>query len=188
MFITWASPLDLGFTFMDGARQTGSALAAIPLEIERPAPGTRVLIPAPFLRYQCSVRENFALLYDHRKDQWLSLPRPARTMLRFQVPTELLPLRIEGAILEVDIHAPGYRFDILAGRKASTEVLATRNSPVGKLHFEIDGHLLQPDAEGGIFLGLAVANPSGPRQLENDSAEWRINDVQLELTGQTPGD
>jgi hypothetical protein len=32
--LTWASPLDLGFTFPEGTRQAGSALVAVPLTID----------------------------------------------------------------------------------------------------------------------------------------------------------
>src|SRR5262249_15223192 len=158
-FLTWAAPADLGFTFPEHARRTGVALVAVPLEVERPAPGTGVLIPAPFLPYHGVPGDQFALLYDPQTSAWVSSRTPpARTMLRFQVPRELLPLQIDRATVAVDVSAPGRPLEILAGGRRG-EVLATRASPVGRLRIEIDRpDVLRPDAAGGVYLGIAVGD------------------------------
>jgi hypothetical protein len=173
--LAWTSPIDLGFTFMEQARGTGSALVALPIDVARPPPGTHVLIPAPFLPYHCVFRRDFSFLYDSKKGTWLSRSRPGKTMLRFQVPPALLPLQVERATLHIDISAPGRPLEVFAD--VAEEVLATRASPVGKLRIDIERpDVLQPDAGGGVHLGLAVSGPPG-------RDEWRINELRLELAG-----
>lgn len=183
--LTWTAPVDLGFAFLRQARWSGAALVAVPVEVERPAPGTGVLIPAGFLPYQGVLREDFAPLYDPKKGAWVSARTlPAKTMLRFQVPRELLPLQIDRATVSVDVSAPGRPLEILAGL-GRDEVLATRVSPLGRLRIQIDRpEVLQPDAAGGIYLGIAVGD-SGQAGGQT-VAEWAINDLRLELAGRIP--
>jgi hypothetical protein len=163
------------------------------VEVERPAPGTGVLIPAPFLPYQ---GVDFTLLYDPKKGAWVSARTlPAKTMLRFQVPRELLPLQIDRATVSVDVSAPGRPLEILAGL-GRDEVLATRVSPRGRLRIQIDRpEVLQPDAAGGVYLGIAVGDSGqaggqtarlGEVELRQTVAEWAINDLRLELAGRIP--
>lgn len=187
--LTWTEPDDLGFTYVEGARRSGSALLAVPLQIERPAPGTHIRIPAAFLTHQSIVRPGFALLFSFKKNEWVTqLARPARTMLRFQLPSELLPVRIERAVLHVDVQAQGYPFDVLSGPD-KWEVLATRNSPVGRLRFDLDrADVLQPDANGSVHLGLAVGDVQKKARPDEKQGEWRITDAQLELIGRIPED
>jgi hypothetical protein len=109
---------------------------------------------------------------------------PGRTMLRFQVPPELLPLQVERAALLVDLNAQARSFEVFAGPQAGLEVLAAHLSPVGSLRIPIDRpQVLQPDARGGIFLGIAVGEartlPGGP------SSQWKIDSLQLEVAGRT---
>jgi hypothetical protein len=188
--LVWTSPLDLGFTFPEGTRQIGSALVTIPLEIDRPAPGTRLTIPAPFLSYRGVIRPdlNVTALYDSQHDTWVSSrPQPGRTLLRFQIPPELLPLRIDRAELEVDLNAQARPFEIFTPQGPKTEVVASRHSPVGKIRLVIERpDALRVDADGGLYLGLAIGEASRLPGEEKASSEWKINDLQLQLTGQIP--
>src|SRR5262249_49724836 len=159
MLLAWGPPIDLGFTFPDAARRTGTALAAVPVRVERPAPGTRVLIPAPFLGYRAEPLDAvFRQPYDPARNRWASeMTSPARALLRFQDPRELLPLRVERAVLHIAIHAPERPFELLGRGPTGLEVLARRHSPVGRLRLVIDrGDALQPDAGGGVRVGIAV--------------------------------
>jgi hypothetical protein len=190
--LAWTSPLDLGFTFPEGTQQTGSALVAIPLAIDRPAPGTQVTIPAPFLSYRCVNRPNVELtsLYLPQRNEWLSArSQPARTLLRFQIPPELLPLRIERAELEVDLNAQARPFEVFSGEGQQAEVLASRHSPVGTIRLTIDrSDALRLDAGGGLYLGLAIGAAARLPGEAQASSEWKINDLQLQLTGRVPED
>ena len=149
-------------------------------------------IPAPFLTYRCVFRPNLKLSswYIPQWNQWQSAQsEPARTLLRFQIPPELLPLRIERAVLEVDLNAQTRPFEIFRVDGPQAEVLASRQSPVGKLRIAIDQpEALRLDAEGGIYLGLTIGAAARLPGETTASSEWKINDLQLELTGRVPED
>jgi hypothetical protein len=101
----------------------------------------------------------------------------------------LLPLRVERAALGVDLNAQARPFEVFAGEGPAAEVLASQNSPVGKVRLVIDRpDALQPDAGGGIYLGLAVGAAARLPGEASASSEWKINDLQLELTGRVPED
>src|SRR5262249_34224220 len=51
LLLAQARPVDAPFALAPNPRTAGTALLVIPLELERPAPGTRVTIPGPLLAY-----------------------------------------------------------------------------------------------------------------------------------------
>jgi hypothetical protein len=116
------------------------------------------------------------------------MSQPAQMLLRFQLPPDLVPLRVERAVVTVDMNAPMRVFEIFAGEGPDRKVLATSTGPVGLFRFplrELDR--LQPDASGSILLGMAVGNAEALAGEGKASSPWRINDVQLELAGKTLG-
>jgi hypothetical protein len=151
-----------------------------------------VTIPASFLSYRCVTRPNLELtaLFVPQRDEWLSArSQPARTVLRFQVPPELLPLRIERAELEVDLNAQARPFEVFSDEGQQIEVLASRQSPVGRLRLTIDRpEALRLDAGGGLYLGLAIGAAARLPGETQASSEWKINDLQLQLSGRVPQD
>jgi hypothetical protein len=178
MMFAWTSPLELGFTFVEGARRTGTALVAIPLELDRPAPGTRVTLPAAFLPYRCISGPGLTLLYNPRMNEWTTRTAPAKTVFRFQVPPELLPLRSERAVLEMDLNARGRSIEVFAG--VGGAAMATRSGTSGTMRIELtQADALQPDPTGGVFVGVSVGPGTG---------EWMITDLRLELVGQIGGE
>ncbi len=90
----------------------------------------------------------------------------------------MLPLRLERAILSADMNASAREFQVLTGTGNPPEVLEARTSPTGRLRLVIDRpDLLVPDAEGGVYLGLAISAAADP------SSQWNINSLELELKG-----
>jgi hypothetical protein len=189
MLLTWADRLDLGFTFADEMQHSGSALVTIPLSIERPAPGTRVLIPSPFLTYHSVfVDGGSAVLYDPKHNEWVSARlTPGKALLRFQVPTSLLPLQVDKAAVTIDLQAQTRPLEIFARKGQQLKTLAKRQSPVGRLRIELDAReLLQPDEGGGVYLGVAIGEAIKLPGETKAASEWKINELQLELAGRTP--
>jgi hypothetical protein len=109
-------------------------------------------------------------------------------MLGFQLPPELLPLRVERATLNVQLSASGRLLELLSGAGEVPEVLEKRTSPVGRCRFEITrADVLQPDTEGRIHLGLAVGSAGRIGGQDIASLEWKVDEVELEVFGQVPG-
>jgi hypothetical protein len=192
MVLVWAKPLKMHFTFPSATRRVGSALLAVPLQIDRSPPGTRIVIPSPFLDYRAvsGPRRERSATYSNVRREWLERRSPSNTCLRFQIPPQVLPMQLEHATLTVQINAPSRELEI-TGWAAKTPIsLARRSGPVGTLQFEIDrADVLQLDDQGGLLLAIDVGGhqplPSRDFRSLMASPAWRIDAVRLEVTGQT---
>jgi hypothetical protein len=190
MLLAWASPLDMRFLLAEDVRPSGEAVLAVPLEIERPAPGTRVAIPPPFLPYE-SVAMPGELVgsatFNNLQGKWIGpLTDASRIVLRFQCPKELLPLRPEKALITVKLNAPSRKLEIF-GLDGDRPVSLTRfQSPLGTVPWAIDrADLLRLDPEGGLRLGLHVGTFEGQASINATHVGWKIDDVYLEVTAET---
>jgi hypothetical protein len=154
VLLTWADPLDVGFHIAPGARRAGSALVVAPLRLERLAPGQRAIIPAPFLPYQ-------RLLDGQMMRPTTQSTEGVEMHLRFQLPAEVLPFKVERARLTVKMEAPGWRVSI-AGQDGNqfTEIRYV-DSPLDPIRVEIaEERLLHLDEDGGLHLTLTIRDPS----------------------------
>ncbi|MFN0018160.1 MAG: hypothetical protein ACKVP0_07875 [Pirellulaceae bacterium] len=188
--LVWADPLDLRFRFDEGHRQLGTALVAIPLILEQPAPRSEVKIPSPFLPYR-GVRgpdgNAASAFYDHRRRVWQDRSVPASAWLHFQIPSVLLPLEPLQAKVTVQVAGPMGKLEIAAVRGTDTVVLKTWSDPVGTLSAEITDPALLQVNDGGLLLKISGGDPSRP-SLTNSSGKasyWRIESLRLEMTGTT---
>jgi hypothetical protein len=178
VLLAWAKPIDMHFHLASDARKVGSALLVVPVRLERPAPGKRVTIPGPFLRYQ-------RILEGVPSRPTLESGESADMHLRFQLPPEVMPFKIERARLSVRIAAPSRRVTI-AGRNGDNLIkLLDAESPLDSLRVEItEEQLLQLDDEGGFHVNVKVSD--SPRARAGKWAEkWSIEYVELEVFGRT---
>jgi hypothetical protein len=177
VLFAWADPLEVPFDFETRPRSIGSALISVPLEIEHTDPGTRVTVPRGFIGYRriletAEVRPNLegmAAINQH---------------LRFQLPSSILPLRLESARLFAKVEAPAHRFTVSAATKNGPVEIRAEQSPVDSLTIEIvrDDALIL-DEQGGLHLDIAVSDaaPSGAEQ----NPKWSIQTLELEIVGTT---
>ncbi len=180
----WAAPLDMQLVVDPAARQSGSALVAVPLELERPAAGTAIAIPAallPFESVQGPGRAGMSAAYKNREGEWIGpLTESSDVFLRFQLPPEILPVELTEATFTIKLTAPGRKFELLSAATGELIPLAEQDSPLGTLSFTIDDpRALLLDADGGLILAFRV----GDRQDASggiSSAGWQVNYVQLE--------
>lgn len=190
MLLAWASPLDMGFVFGEGMRQSGGALVCVPLELERPAPGTRVAVPPPLLPYESVPLPGQVAgtaTFNNLECRWVGpLTDASRTMLRFQCPEELLPLRAEKAVISVKLNAPSRAVEIIGLDGQQVVSLARSQSPLGTLQVTVDRpEVLKLDPQGGLRLGIGVGPIEGQTTGAITSVGWKIDDVTLELSGET---
>jgi hypothetical protein len=181
--IAWANPVDMQFTLAPDARTTGNALLTMPLRLERTSPGKRVTIPGPLV----SLRQIIAAgpIQLTRESTQASDLR-----LRFQLPAEVLPLRVESARLIVRVEAPS-RQVVIAGRgDAGPLELHRVSSPLDVIRLEIaDEPLLRLDDQGGLYFTLSFGEEQsalgGAKDAREVSQKWRIEDLELEVVGTT---
>jgi hypothetical protein len=180
--LAWAEPIDMGFTLVPGARRTGDALLVVPLRLERSAPGTRVTVPGPFV--QCRrMREQMASVLT-RESQLA-----ADMHLRFQLPAEVLPQKVEQARLVMRIRAPSRRI-VVAGRAGGTLVELHRvESPTDPIRVVLtDPRLLRLDDKGGLHVNVNIGERLKGGATEDRNApdqKWKIDYIELEVSGRT---
>ena len=195
----WTDPWDVGFQFDAGRNSLGAALVAVPLQWERPSPGTQVAIPAPLLSYRAIVGPDGSSpsgLWDYRKRRWQEKSGPSATWLRFQVPAVLLPVEVERAHVVLQVTGPVGKLEIAgvgqneAGHKNAVP-LKTWIDPWGKLSLEItQAELLPISADGGLLLRVSGGDPERPELTQPDpenssNIRWRIEWLSLELDVKT---
>lgn len=191
----WTEPWDLGFEFDAKSRALGATLVSVPLELQRPPPGTDVWVPFPFVDYRPITGPDGTRpsgLYDPRRREWAEKSWPSSTWLRFQIPSVLLPLQPVSARIVIKVTGPMGKLEIAALRQGKVEVLKTWKDPVGTLELPITGgDLLGLDAQGGIQLRLSGGDPDRPELTKTETADgpktnyWRVESLAMELKAKT---
>jgi hypothetical protein len=183
LLLVWAQPLDMQFTLTPDARMTGNALLKLPLQLEPTSPGKRVSIPGPLISLRQITGVGPVTLTREST-------QAGELRLRFQLPAEVLPMRVESAKLKARIEAPS-RQVVFSGQRDGTKVELHRvGSPVDVIRVDIaDERLLQLDEQGGVHLSLAIGEEQsalgGQKDAREISQKWRIEDLELEVVGTT---
>jgi hypothetical protein len=187
LLLGWSDPVDLGFQFPPHQQQVGTALWLLPLEIEKPPAGTKVVIPSPFVVFRAVNRvtsENASPLYNYRTGHWVQSQKPTETWLSFQVPEGALPLQLERARLTVQITAPSRSVKIVQLAGDDTAVLRTVNNPIGRIELTLEGPTLPVlDSAGRLQLGLIVSEAADGARSPMQASAWKIDTVQMEVAG-----
>jgi hypothetical protein len=163
---------------------------AVPLVIERPAPHTKVVSPAPFLP-STSVplpgSVGTSASYDNIEQVWIGpLTEGSRTLLRYALPESVLPLQLEQVSLEIDIKAPGRTVVLRTYVDGVAQELAQEKSPVGTFRFQFtSADDLQLDAAGGWPLEVDVGAVAAGGAEGISAIGWQVDDMRLEIRGVT---
>jgi hypothetical protein len=200
--LVWTKPWSAGLSLVDPRTTAGSALMVIPLEYDRPAPGTAITLSNPFLPFR-EVAGPDGLrptgVYDIRTRKWVERTGPVAAWLAFMLPEDLLPLDIKSARLTIKVLGPIGHVEISAMENGRLHALKTWESPVGTLTHEItDPAALKLDSRGRLLLRIdagrqaadvdansVVKNASTNRLGVGDPASyWQFEDVSLELSAE----
>ena len=193
-FLFWTDEWPTGLDVGAGLRSRGATLCAIPLKLDRPRDGQEFLIPAPLLPFRTVHRPDgkpSSQLWNHQSREWRESATYSAAWLRFQVPTEILPVTVKRARVVVEVAGPIGRFELLGLHQSKVISLGTQRDPVGSMSFEIsDLDVLRIAADGGLRLGMNVGDRSRPELTQADevggkSNYWRIESLALTLWGKT---
>jgi hypothetical protein len=184
VLLAWADPALPPFNLAPEARVVGTALLRVPLRLERPAAGTAVTIPAPFVEVN--------RLVDGRLSR---LPREsalaAELHLRFQLPASVLPLQVERARLIGNIDARLRRLTIAAKAGDAFVDYYQADNPFGPIQVDLaEDRFLHLDAEGGLHLRvtLSAIQKGGAFKAQATRTEdqnWTIEYLELEVVGRS---
>ncbi len=204
--LTWTPPFDMGVRFNSGFEETGSALVSIPLQIERPAAGTKVRIPASFITLRTFVgRQGTSSIFNQRTGEWLeNATKATRSQLHCFLPKSLVPLDVTQATVTIKINAPSRTLKIEGMVNGESTVLHERDNPNGVLRFVVDRpESLQVDDQGGLRLTIVVTE-TAEEQIQRDGAPveslgaggmsktafnnstWQIDFVRVDVQGEIP--
>jgi hypothetical protein len=184
MLYAWAqAPTPLPFTIDPNASVTNSSLLAIPVEFERPPPGTPVTVSSAFVSFE-------RIVNGMAGKPTLESAAQTDMRLRFQLPKSVLPLEVERAHLFITVRAPLRRFSVGGYDKDGTpRELRASESPAGPIEVDItQPNLLTLDSQGGIYLNVVVGKRPGEDAIastEETESRWSIDALALEVTGKT---
>src|SRR4030095_4396957 len=99
VLLAWGEAIDAPFLLSPKSRQVGESLMIIPIEFSFPTPGTRVTIPGTIIS-PTRIQDNLPPLEIPKE-----LDLPAEIHVRFQIPPEALPLKVEQIKLTAKINA-----------------------------------------------------------------------------------
>ena len=183
--LTWADPLETHFRFSDRMQSVGSALVAIPLEIQRTPPGHRVRIPSSFMPFKLVVGPGgvrSSSIYSSLSGDWSLSRRAGQAWFRFRVPEQVLPLAIEEAIFGIQINAPSWQLEVSHVRGDVSKVIDTRSNPIGLLRIPITGsEEIKSDEHGNVTIGIKISSSDS----DDKPLEWKVDTVWLQLEGTT---
>lgn len=176
VLFVWAEPDSFPFTALPGSRTLRSSLLAIPLEFERPAPGTPVYVPASLVATQ-------RILAGKPAQPTRESNSPIEMRLRFQLPPSVVPMTVARAVFTARIKAPGWTIRVGGDRGGEFKSLVVAGSPVEPVRVEIkDPGLLTMDDRGGVFVHLRIEVPADGGRPE---MKWQIYALSMELEGRT---
>ncbi len=188
--VGWTDSLDSGLDWGQGVSQIDGALVAIPLTMQRTPANTKVYLPGSTLQVQSVASQHgHSNTFENATAQWIyPFSRSARTRLRFQLPAEVLPLRVDSAELFLDCNIPSRMLTIEVIEGDQRRTLFARLNPSGKQTIDLTETIpLTVDAEGGLTLEFTIAEstPTSSSPPARSSDPWSIRTTRLDVTGTT---
>ena len=191
--LAWSSSMDLGFDLGHPHARRDVSLLVMPVRINRPAPGTRVSLPAPFITLvpirgpRVGSRGAARMNPLYYKGEWIESTAAGNALMRFQLPQEVLPIHVDRAKLKIRIRAPHRRLLVAHGAGDDRIVLYDKNAQDGTFTVDLTENkkvLSRFDVRGGLELNISVSEV-----LEGSPAlsTWKILDLGMSVEGVAEG-
>jgi hypothetical protein len=197
--LLWSERLELAESFPDNYATVGAALDIVPLSLQRTPPSSRFTVPTTFLKPTTEAgRSGTSTAFSPRTGQWVKgLTRGGETVLRFELPAEVRPCRLDGGTLSLRCTIPSRQLEVWAYIDPAPVQIFTRANPSGVLTVPLDAEHLQMDTGGGVRLGILVGDvqreaadaftpaDDGDALPDFEDTGWQIDYARLTLTGET---
>ncbi|MGC8624813.1 MAG: hypothetical protein ACP5VQ_06060 [Phycisphaerae bacterium] len=157
-------------------------LLVIPVDVRHSAPGTNVAIAWPYLSYRLVSgpgEQAPAPVYDVRNHRWLrDLSSPAKIYLRFQLPPQVLPLKITSAVLTLKVNAPARPVSVMAPVQGRwVRIGDTPNGTGTVLLHPTAAEMSDVSKAGGWRCAVMVGGSIDP------NSTWHIATIRLSVAG-----
>lgn len=184
----WAPPLDVGVDYSADATRRGSVVVAIPITFDPPAAGQAVTVPSPFLvmrPFHGARGVASSTIYNDETGSWIdNISQEMSTLMRFDPPTELVPIRLSTATFTFNLKAPGRTWEVITFADGRLRVLASGENAFGLTTIELGAdNLPEMTEDGSPILGLRV----GPYIDPGTGRAWSVQQMNLTVTGTIPG-
>jgi hypothetical protein len=166
------------------------------VELQRPAAGRLMSIPAPLLPFREIIgpdRWSPGVLYDHRKQEWVEKKYESKSWFAFQIPPSLLPVEPHSVQIEISVTGPVGKMDLAGWNGESRVEFRHWSNPVNTLSIEVDNLPAGALTESGEFLLFVSGGvPIEEQKLEPDTlpSPWQIESLKVTLkavSGPVPG-
>ncbi|MEX0885687.1 MAG: hypothetical protein WD009_04530 [Phycisphaeraceae bacterium] len=188
--LVWARDLEPSLDVSIDAERRSHALVMLPLRLEPPAPGARVHVPATLLAmepYRRGPSEFGGIVFDAGRREWITpMEREESFLVAFQLPEALRAIEIEQATVQLDLQAPGWRYELVRYHAGQIGTLREGQNPLGRMRINLEGDDLPVmDGDGNLVLGLRMtrADDDGPM---TGGPNWALRHIELEVTGVMP--
>ncbi|HND55479.1 MAG TPA: hypothetical protein PLV92_23855, partial [Pirellulaceae bacterium] len=183
-FVFWSKRGDDGLKLPTGFEVSGSSIVVVPVTLQRCLPGAEFQIPPTFLRAEVSAgRAGMSTAFNPRSGQWVTgLTAQNETVLRFVLPSEVLPCELVRGELSVRINAPSRDVSIWTGDPKSPISLMQRRNPNGVLTFPLTAEHLVLDERNGVKIGIEI----GPTEKQRAQAATEQERMKRAREGQAP--
>ncbi|MBS0263626.1 MAG: hypothetical protein JSS02_16915, partial [Planctomycetes bacterium] len=187
LLMAWTNETTNGLDIDEKLKRVGASVYAVPVRLERPAPGAEFTVPAPFLPFRLvdtpfgESRTPSSPMWDSRRREWAERRDYSMCWLRFQVPAAVRNSELTDAKLVVSVAGPVIQMEVFglanAGTPTAEPVLAERwNDPVGAHTFTISDRALLSLVEGqDFYLGLHAGDPNRRPDLTRKTSPTPAN-------------
>ncbi|MFA9479437.1 hypothetical protein ACERK3_14200 [Phycisphaerales bacterium AB-hyl4] len=182
--LAWVDAQDLAVEMSADAVRRGQWLLALPLQIELPASGERVTVPAPMMTirsYRGAPGVSGATVYDEQQGEWIyPISQPSTLFMRFEPPEGLDAIDVDGAVLSLNLHAPGWEYEVLRIHDGEVEVVYEGRNPGGRLSIELDADQSPAmNTDGAAAIGIRLSPIPG----SDGGRGWSLQRMELSLRG-----
>ncbi|MEX0653424.1 MAG: hypothetical protein WD534_01045 [Phycisphaeraceae bacterium] len=183
MLMGWTDAPDAPLEMSYDAVHRGQRLVALPLRLQAPEAGERVTVPAPMMAMHPfrDGRASGMSVYDVNNREWVSpISQPMELLMRFDPPEALRSLDIDAAVLELQLDAPGWEYEVLRYRDGQAEAVHADSDPAGRLRIELD-HDQAPfmHETGVVVVGLRMS----PQPGTDHTSGWSLQRMDLTIQG-----
>ncbi|NNM86614.1 MAG: hypothetical protein HKL96_12765 [Phycisphaerales bacterium] len=181
--LAWSSRVASPIRLAGLDRNLSQSLVELPLRIHHTPANTNVVVPWPLLHYTLAAgpgQRSPALVFDQRNHKWIGhLSMPADVFVRFQLPRQILPIRLTSVNVTLDIVASGRPVRLALFSEGKPAVVIRRVGVVGRMALHGGAGQVAPDAGGGVWVQIRVG---GGLDIAH---AWGIKTVRLSVAGRT---
>lgn len=196
MMLVWTNPTDIGVQPGDDFTHRGTALAALPIKLDRPS-SPEFVIPASFIGLGTYTgTRGVSSIFHPPTGRWLQdVTKAADVELRLEFPKSILPIQLKQINVHLKVAAPSRELVVTAFNGDSPVEVYRQSSPNGEVHFSIDdASLLELDDNGDLKLNVAVTRSENEPEVDPGIIEvntqkisdtWQIDRFFVDAIGTT---